>query len=106
MAASRAFRVRIVLPRPDSRWARKSNTADALRSSITSWSTGHLHRAAEYWRNSFIESRYEAVVWALTPRSIAKYRRKKLDNRVARGGFLISTPLLGSGIQTELGVAW
>lgn len=44
--------------------------------------------------SSFIESRYEAVVCGLTPRSTARYRRKKWDNRLASGGFFISGPFL------------
>src|SRR5215471_887454 len=89
-SANRALRVRTVLVRVVSRWLRNSSTTGALRSSMASWSTERLHRVAENWSNSFIASRYAVLVWGLTPRSTARYRRKKVDNRVASGGTFIS----------------
>jgi len=47
-------------------------------------------------------SRYEALVWGLTPRSTARYRRKKADNRVASGGTSSATPFLDEITEPSL----
>src|ERR1700684_3627794 len=67
---------------------------------MASRSTERLSRLAVYCSNSFTESLYDAVVFGLTPRSSARYRRKKPESKLASVGQFMSNRLPGSGSRS------